>query len=79
MARKGRGKQPGATEEIARSISETAESTQQVSSNMAGVAKAADTTNDAAGELRTSSDGLERDAKILSEQMAGFFARLRAA
>jgi methyl-accepting chemotaxis protein len=58
---------------------ETAESTQQVSSNMAGVAEAADTTSDVAGELRTSSDGLQCDAKVLSEQMTGFFARLRAA
>jgi methyl-accepting chemotaxis protein len=71
--------QGATTQEIARSISQTASSTQQVSSNISGVAEAADTTNHAAGSLHAASEELQREAKLLSDQMTGFFGRLRAA
>jgi methyl-accepting chemotaxis protein len=71
--------QGATTGEIARSISQTSDSTQKVSSNIAGVAEAANTTNQAAGSLHSASEDLQREAKGLSDQMTAFFERLRAA
>ena len=73
------GSQGAATQDIARNIGEAAHGTQEVSSNMAGVAEAAETTSQAASSLHGASETLRREAKVLSEEMSGFFGRMLAA
>ncbi len=71
--------QGATTSEIARNIGEAADGTSLVSSNMAGVASAAESTSTAAGELRSASDNLQSEAKGLHAKMETFFSDIRNA
>ncbi len=70
----------GATSnEIARNMSQAAERTRDVSTNVASVGDTAETTSVAAGELQTASDDLRSQAALLEQEMQGFLSEVRAA
>ncbi len=69
--------QGATTQDIARNIGQAADGTRNVSTNIAGVATAAESTSEAAGKLHVASNDLQREAAVLREDVAGFFERLR--
>jgi methyl-accepting chemotaxis protein len=71
--------QGATTHDIARNISQAAERTREVSTNVTAVGGAAETTSGAADELQTASDDLRRQAAALESEMASFLAEMRAA
>ena len=68
-----------ATNEIARNVQRTADSTRQVTTNIAGVSDGAATTGAAAGEVLSAAGELSRQAKSLSGEVGGLVASVRAA
>ncbi|MFD1625960.1 methyl-accepting chemotaxis protein [Azospirillum griseum] len=70
--------QGATTQEIARSIGRAADGARDVSTHINGVAGAAETTSQAAGDLHGASDALQHEAAELNSRVTGFFERLRA-
>jgi methyl-accepting chemotaxis protein len=68
-----------ATAEIARNVQEAAQGTQDVSSNIGGVSRAARETGITASELLAASKELSGHTDALRSEIAGFFAAIRAA
>ena len=71
--------QGAATAEIARSVQQTAVSTQRVTGNIAHVSQTANDTGTAAHRVLDAAGDLSRQADLLSAEVAGFTAEVRAA
>ncbi len=71
--------QGAATAEIARNVQQTAVSTQVVTSNIAGVSRAANDTGTAAGEVLSAAGDLSRQAETLSAEVQSFISNVRTA
>jgi methyl-accepting chemotaxis protein len=71
--------QGAATAEIARNIQQAAVGTQNVSSNIDGVSGVANQTGDTAAQVLESSSSLAAESEILSNQVARFLDRIKAA
>ena len=71
--------QTSTTEEIARAVSQAALGTGEVTENMAGVAKAAEQTGDAAALVLNASRELSAHADQLTHEVSSFLAGVRAA
>ena len=71
--------QNAATGEIARSAQGAAEATQRSTQNIDAVSRSANESNAAAGGVHETSRALAEQAKRLSDEMAQFLSRLRAA
>jgi len=72
--------QQGATShDIARNMSQAADSTREVSAKVTTVGQAAETTSVAASELQAASDDLRQQAAQLEADMQGFLSEVRAA
>src|SRR5690606_29146369 len=71
--------QGAATQEIARNVQQAAQGTHGVSSNIAGVKRAAGDTGAAASRVLAASGGLSRQAQILHARVDAFLADVRAA
>jgi methyl-accepting chemotaxis protein len=67
------------TAEITRHITEATEGSRNVTNNIGGVAKSAETTSEAAKSLRGASEDLRREATSLNDEMIRFFEHMRAA
>ena len=70
---------PGAIAEIARSVSQTAEATREVTTNIGGVSTAANETGNAAGMVLAAASSLSKQAEQLSGEVGTFLAGVRAA
>jgi methyl-accepting chemotaxis protein len=68
-----------ATAEIARSVTQTAQATQDVTSNIGGVSEAANETGNAAGLVLSAASNLSKQAEQLSGEVNTFLAGVRAA
>jgi methyl-accepting chemotaxis protein len=71
--------QGGATREIARSAEQAANGTSEVSRNIGGVTKAAETTRDSAGNVLTAAGALAHDSETLREEVTRFLSDVRSA
>jgi len=71
--------QGAATQEIARSASEAARGTEEVTSNIGGVREASATTGAAASQILASAADLSRQAEDLNGEVGGFIAGVKAA
>jgi methyl-accepting chemotaxis protein len=71
--------QGAATADIARNIQQAARGTQNVSSNIGGLSKAASETGQTAAQLLRASNELSQQSDTLRSQVEGFFATIRAA
>ncbi|MFC7051164.1 methyl-accepting chemotaxis protein [Hansschlegelia quercus] len=71
--------QSAATREIANSVSQASAGTREVTSNIFGVARAAEETGTAAGQVLASSSELAREADRLRGQVQNFLGAVRAA
>jgi methyl-accepting chemotaxis protein len=71
--------QGAATADIARNIQQAAAGTQNVSSNIGGVSGVANQTGETAAEVLESSSSLAAESEILSNQVARFLDRIKAA
>ncbi|MBR1175817.1 chemotaxis protein, partial [Bradyrhizobium sp. KB893862 SZCCT0404] len=67
------------TAEIARSVSQTAEATKEVTTNIGGVSTAANETGNAAGMVLAAASNLSKQAEQLSGEVGTFLAGVRAA
>ncbi|MFX7674836.1 hypothetical protein ABTJ60_19825, partial [Acinetobacter baumannii] len=65
--------------EIASSVTQAAQGTEEVSSNIAGVSTAVHETGDAAGRVRGTSQELASEAERLRREVGTFIATVRAA
>ena len=70
---------PGAIAEIARSVSQTAEATREVTTNIGGVSTAANETGNAADMVLAAASNLSKQAEQLSGEVGTFLAGVRAA
>jgi methyl-accepting chemotaxis protein len=71
--------QSAATSEIAQNIQRAADGTREVSTNIAGVKRAAAETGAAAGEVLTTTQSLAKEAHGLKDTVADFLAGVRTA
>ncbi|MDA9401846.1 hypothetical protein XH79_24415, partial [Bradyrhizobium sp. CCBAU 45389] len=71
--------QGAATAEIARSVSQTAEATKEVTTNIGGVSTAANETGNAAGMVLAAASNLSKQAEQLSGEVGTFLKGVRAA
>jgi methyl-accepting chemotaxis protein len=71
--------QGAATTEIARNVQQTAESTREVTSTIAGVSEGAAGTGLAADQVLSAAGELSRQAETLSAEVGGFVSSVRAA
>jgi len=71
--------QTAATGEIARSVTEAARGTEDVSSNIAGVHEASATTGAAAGQILGAANGLSEQAEALNAHVGRFISGVKAA
>jgi methyl-accepting chemotaxis protein len=71
--------QGAATQEIARSVQQAAQGTQEVSSNIISVTEAAQGTGVAANELLSASADLAKQSEMMRGQVETFIARIKAA
>jgi methyl-accepting chemotaxis protein len=71
--------QGAATAEIARNIQQAAAGTQNVSSNIGGVSNVANQTGETASDVLESSSSLAAESEVLSNQVARFLDRIKAA
>jgi len=71
--------QGAATAEIARNIQQAAAGTQNVSSNIGGVSSVANQTGETAAHVLESSTSLAAESEVLSNQVARFLDRIKAA
>ena len=71
--------QGAATSEIAKTTQHTADSTRDVTTTIAGVARAADNTGVAANDMLGAADGLARQADLLRTEVDAFVAGVRIA
>ncbi|MGV2346582.1 MAG UNVERIFIED_CONTAM: methyl-accepting chemotaxis protein, partial [Methylobacterium ajmalii] len=68
-----------ATQEIVRNVSQAASGTSEVTSNIAGVARASEDTGAAASQVLASASELSRQSEHLSSEVQRFLATVRAA
>ncbi|MGP0058493.1 MAG: methyl-accepting chemotaxis protein [Beijerinckiaceae bacterium] len=73
------GEQGAVTQEIVRRMLEASQKTTEVTTNIVGVTEAAGNSSQAARRLLMSATGLKRQSEVLSNQVADFLARVRAA
>jgi methyl-accepting chemotaxis protein len=71
--------QGAATSEIARNVQQTAVSTRDVTSNIAGVSQAVSETGAAAGQVVSAAGGLSKQAEQLTYEINTFVEGVRAA
>ena len=71
--------QGAATQEIARNVQQAAKGTNDVSTNIAGVTRAADQTGSAASQVQNSAAALARQGDALRVEVDGFLTAIRAA
>ena len=71
--------QGAATQEIARNVQQAAKGTNDVSTNIAGVTRAADQTGSAASQVQNSAAALARQGDALRVEVDDFLAAIRAA
>jgi methyl-accepting chemotaxis protein len=71
--------QEAATQDIARSVQQTAQETREVCGIIGGVTDAAGETGSAAAHLLTAARDLSRQSERLREEVDGFLARVRTA
>jgi methyl-accepting chemotaxis protein len=73
------GEQGAVTQEIVRRMLEASQKTTEVTTNIVGVTEAAGNSSQAARRLLVSATDLKRQSEVLSNQVADFLARVRAA
>jgi len=71
--------QSAATKEIARNVLQASQGTQEVSSNIVGVTRAAEESSSASTQVLSAADDLSRQSALLSREVDGFLANVRAA
>jgi methyl-accepting chemotaxis protein len=70
--------QGAATNEIARNVEEASAGTREVSANITGVNQAVRLTADGARQIETAATGLADQSDLLSREVNGFLAEVRA-